>query len=211
MARVFIAARLPADVGERVASVQRELDRGLADIKWVEAENLHFTLRFFGELAPEAIERSVAAVTAVAKSTMTFPLRIEGLGSFPERGRPRVIWLGVSTGRQELTNLARGLEEAFATSGLGRADRAFAPHLTLGRVRDPNARRGSRARVPVQAAAAMHAVIGAVSFEPAEFEVEDIAVVESRLFPGGPEYHDIHRARLGGTGRAGGGGEPEIC
>jgi 2'-5' RNA ligase len=207
MARVFVAVRLPAAVAERVAQVGRDLERGLADVKWVEIENLHFTLRFFGELDPQAIERAVLAVSAVTEATTTFTLRLEGLGTFPPQGRPRVIWAGVTSGGEELMGLASRLEARFVELGLGRADRAFAPHLTLGRVRDPNApgRRGGKARghVPLQAPAAMQAAIGAARFEGADFRVDEVRVVESRLHPAGPEYLDIHKADLGGAAAAG--------
>ena len=207
MARVFVALRLPAAVAERMAAVGRDLERKLADVKWVETENLHFTLRFFGELDPGAVERVVLAVTAVTAATTAFTLRLDGLGTFPPRGRPRVLWAGVGAGRAELEALASRLEERFVEHGLGRADRVFAPHLTLGRVRDPNApgRRGrpARERIPEQAPAAVHAAIEAARFEPVEFRADEVCVVESRLHPTGPEYLDIHRAGLGGAAAAG--------
>ncbi len=198
MARVFVAVRLPAFLAEKIASVQGALDRALADVKWVETENLHLTLRFFGELDPGAMARVAAAVTTVTAATTAFAVRIEGLGTFPERGRPRVIWAGIAQGGDELKQLAVGLEEEFVRVGLGRGDRPFAPHLTLGRVRDPNARRGSQTGpVPLQATAAMRAAIGATVFEPGVFEVSEVVVVESRLSPRGPHYQDLHRGILG--------------
>ncbi len=207
MARIFVALRLPRAVADRMAAVGRDLERKLADVKWVETENLHFTLRFFGELDPGAVERVVLAVTAVTAATTTFTLRLEGLGTFPPQGRPRVLWAGVSAGAAELAALASRLEEGFVERGLGRADRAFAPHLTLGRVRDPNApgRRGrpARERIPLEAPAAMRAAIAAARFEPIEFRAGEIAVVESRLRPAGPEYLDIDRAGLGGAAATG--------
>jgi 2'-5' RNA ligase len=211
VARIFVALRLPPAIADRVAAVRRQLELKLVDVKWVETENLHFTLRFFGELEPGAVERAVAAVTAAAAATTPFPLRLEGLGTFPPAGRPRVLWSGVSTGRTELSALASRLEERFVERRLGRADRDFAPHLTLGRVRDPNspARRGRPARehIPREAPAAMREAIAAIRFAPVEFRAAGIAVVESRLHPGGPEYLDIHGAAFGEAGAAGGGPE----
>jgi 2'-5' RNA ligase len=207
MARVFVAVRLPAAAGEQVSRVSRDLERGLADVKWVETENLHFTLRFFGELDPAAIDRAIGVVSTVTAATMAFTLRLEGLGTFPPRGRPRVIWVGVTSGREELVALATGLDDRFIAEGLGPADRAFTPHLTLGRVRDPNARRGRGSgrspHVPLQAPAAMQAAVGAARIEPAEFPVEGVSVVESRLHPTGPEYLDLYMGRLGGAAPAG--------
>ena len=203
MARVFVAARIPRTLAAGVATVQRELDRRLVDVKWVEPENLHLTLRFFGELNEGKIERVVGAVIEVTSLATPFTARLEGIGTFPTRGRPRVIWAGMTVGSERLSATAEALERAFVTAGLGQADRPFTPHLTLGRVKDPRARsHGGRKgeRPPRQATAEMQAVVGKTHFGPADFEVREIAVVESRLSPRGPSYLDLHVAPLMGDG-----------
>jgi 2'-5' RNA ligase len=200
MARVFVAARLPAGLAASVAAVQRELDRRLVDVKWVEPENLHLTLRFFGELEAAEIERVGEAVTEVTRAATPFTARMEGIGTFPGRGRPRVIWAGMSAGGERLVAMAEALEGAFIRAGLGRCDRPFTPHLTLGRVRDPRARSHGRrleVRHPPQATIEMHAVVGETRFGPTDFEVREISVVQSRLSPRGPSYLDLYVAPMG--------------
>lgn len=202
MARIFVAVRLPAALADEIETVQRALDRRLVDVKWVESENLHLTLRFFGDLDGGDVERVVQAVTAVSEATTPFTVRFEGIGTFPARGRPRVVWVGMTDGSDQLVAMALALEDAFVAADLGGADRPFAPHLTLGRVRDPNRRgRGGRLRekVPLQATAAMHAAVGEARFGPVAFELREIAVVESHLSPRGPTYLDSHVVRLGPT------------
>ncbi len=199
MARIFVATRLPGALAEAIALTQQALDRRLVDVKWVEAENLHFTFRFFGELRADEIEAVMKVVTEVAEMTTAFTARLEGIGTFPPRGRPRVVWAGVSAGEESLLRLATALEDGFVAAGLGRADRPFTPHLTLGRVRDPNPRgRGGRKleRRPAQATSAMHEAIAEAALEPAEFEVGEVAVIESRLSPRGPTYVNVHVAPL---------------
>jgi 2'-5' RNA ligase len=176
MARVFAAVRLPAELTDGAVAVQRGLDGQLVDVKWVEPENLHLTLRF------------------------RFTIRLGGVGTFPGRGRPRVIWIGITDGGERLAAMAAALEQAFVARGLGPGDRAFSPHLTLGRVRDPNQRsrgRGQRReRVPLQATEAMHAAIAGAGYGPADFEVREVALVESHLSRQGPEYRDRQRSLL---------------
>ena len=193
MARMFVAVRLPESSLRSLVEAQRALERRIADVKWVERENLHFTLRFFGELAPEDIARAIEAATAVTKVTPAFTLGIAGLGAFPVHGRPRVLWAGVGAGEEPLLALAAALDRGFVAAGLGGADRPFAPHLTLGRVRDPNAprSRGPRPpRVPPQATAPMREAIAETRCEPVTFQVTSVAMVESRLSPRGPTYLD---------------------
>jgi 2'-5' RNA ligase len=204
MARIFVATRLPIALVPHLAAIQDALDRRLVDVKWVEPENLHLTLRFFGELDSEAIGRVERVVTEVTRTGTPFTIRLEGIGAFPPRGRPRVIWVGMSRGAGDLTALALRLEQAFVAHGLGGTDRPFAPHLTLGRVREPRAegpRRHRGPRPPAQATAAMQTAIADARFEPADFEVSEVAVVESQLSPGGPTYSNRVVTVLGQASR----------
>jgi 2'-5' RNA ligase len=200
MARVFAAVRLPAELTDGAVAVQRGLNGQLVDVKWVEPENLHLTLRFFGEVDDGAIVRIEEAITEVSRVTTPFTIRLGGVGTFPGRGRPRVIWIGITNGGDRLAAMAAALEQAFVARGLGRGDRAFSPHLTLGRVRDPNQRsrgRGHRReRVPLQATEAMRAAIAGAGYGPADLEVREVALVESHLSPRGPEYRNRHRSPL---------------
>jgi len=198
MARMFVAVRLPAAIARELVSLGRRLERSILDVRWVAEENLHFTLRFFGELTEDEVARAIQAATAVAASTTGFTLEIQGLGTFPESGRPRVLWVGVGAGGEALIELARGLDAAFQTAGLGPADRPFAPHLTLGRFRDPNPPRRGGARppaVPLQAVPAIRQALASEAPGGQEFRVESVALIESRLSPRGPTYQD--RALLG--------------
>jgi 2'-5' RNA ligase len=203
MPRVFVAVRLPAALARGIAAVQQELAPRLVDVKWVETENLHFTLRFFGELEAPEIDRVRQVVTEVTQLATPFTVALEGIGTFPERGRPRVIWAGMAAGGERMVELARALDAAFVAAELGRADRPFTPHLTLGRVRDPGRDRGRRGGgrreiVPPQAAVAMRAAVAGARYGPAELAVREVAVVESLLSPRGPTYRDLQVAELGG-------------
>ncbi|HWN81430.1 MAG TPA: RNA 2',3'-cyclic phosphodiesterase [Candidatus Udaeobacter sp.] len=209
MARMFVAVRLPAAVAHELASLEQRLERSILDVRWVAEENLHFTLRFFGELDGGQVARATAAATAVAGASTGFTLEILGLGTFPPAGRPRVLWAGVGTGREALCELARELDRAFQAADLGPADRPFAPHLTLGRFRDPNPpprRGGARApTVPAQAVPAIRAALATEGAVRQEFRAEAVTLIESRLSPRGPSYADRAQLVLGGRP-----GSPEV-
>jgi 2'-5' RNA ligase len=212
MARIFVAVRLPAPVAKELAGLSERLAGRIADVKWVAEENLHFTLRFFGQLEETALARATEAARSVTEVTTGFTLELAGVGTFPDSGRPRVLWVGVEAGREELIALAGGLETAFRNAGLGSADRPFAPHLTLGRARDPNpAPRPGQPRppaVPRQAVVEIRAALAAAALPPATFRVAEVALIESRLSRAGPTYKDREvlalRGLEGGSGRRGG-------
>jgi 2'-5' RNA ligase len=96
----------------------------------------HLTLRFLGEVAPERNDAIAARLAGVARESPPFVLRLEGVGAFPNPARPRVLWVGVTEGRQEVTALARRVRDALAEE-FGPETEEFVPHLTLFRVRSP--------------------------------------------------------------------------
>ncbi len=210
MPRVFVAVRLPAAAATVVAKTQDSLRQRVHDVKWVESENLHLTLRFFGELGEDDLRGATEVVQAVTKSVTPFTIELEGVGCFPPEGRPRVIWVGTRTGGAQLVQLAGQLDEAFGAAGLGRERRPFRPHLTIGRPRGPDRRRGQRRGrrqygppPSLQAVSEIRAAVAAARCGPLPFAVEAVVVVESILRPAGPFYEDLAQGRLGPAGSAG--------
>ena len=130
--------RLFAGVGvaatEGVRGRVEELRRALRGegIRWTRLENLHVTVEFFGAVAEEGIPGLAQALGRAAAGAEGFPLRLAGVGTFGGARHPRVLWLGVeSAGLGELHGrVAAALREG----GWEPEARAFAPHLTLGRI-----------------------------------------------------------------------------
>ncbi|MGD8396661.1 MAG: RNA 2',3'-cyclic phosphodiesterase, partial [Candidatus Eiseniibacteriota bacterium] len=146
------------------------------------------------ELDGDPLARAEDVVRSVARSATPFTVVLERLGCFPDRGRPRVFWVGLGDGAPRLAELATALAEGFAAAGLGREARPFRPHLTIGRLRQPDRRRRGRRPQPPpkppQAVAAIQAALAAVACGPLDLPVGALAVVESQLRPGGPVYRD---------------------
>jgi len=94
----------------------------------------HLTLCFLGEVRPEVNGPIADRLREVAAASLPFVLRLEGLGAFPSAARPRVVWVGVTQGREEVVELARRVQQALADL-LGTPAEEFVPHLTLFRVR----------------------------------------------------------------------------
>ncbi|MGQ9531522.1 MAG: RNA 2',3'-cyclic phosphodiesterase [Desulfotomaculales bacterium] len=174
--RLFVAVNLPGSLKARIAALQRELALSGADVKWVEEENLHLTVKFLGEMAPERLAELEEALARAVPACRAFRLELSGLGTFPARGVPRVLWVGVGGEVEAFRELYGAVERALAPLGFTGEGREFRPHLTLGRVRSPRGVDVLRNR--------MAALDGAYG----DLAVGEVALMESRLTPRGPIY-----------------------
>ena len=135
--RQFLAVELSGGLRDDLRSLQQQLRTETDGWRWVNPRSIHLTLRFLGEVATELDERCRGAWRTVAAGSRPFTVRLDGVGSFPPRGRPRVLWVGVredgSDGR--LASLAAAFETAARDAGFEHENRPFRPHLTLARAR----------------------------------------------------------------------------
>jgi RNA 2',3'-cyclic 3'-phosphodiesterase len=128
MIRLFAALPIPDDIGEVLARRQQ----GLPGARWSPLENLHVTLRFFGEVVETAAADLDAALASL--SAEAFDVQLAGVGAFGDRDRMRAVWAGV-TPSAPLTRLAGKCETAARQAGLPPESRAFRPHVTLAYLR----------------------------------------------------------------------------
>jgi 2'-5' RNA ligase len=133
--RVFIAVDVPGAFQGKLGSVVESLRHLPGEARWVSAPHLHFTLRFLGDISVSQLPGVGDTLREVAGRHRAFPLTVAGLGLFPERGAPSVVWLGVREGRAELVALQADLEVALERLGFAKEERPFAPHVTLARLR----------------------------------------------------------------------------
>ncbi|MBX7078954.1 MAG: RNA 2',3'-cyclic phosphodiesterase [Nannocystaceae bacterium] len=151
MARLFLGLDLPDVVDEHLSL----LCGGVPGARWEPRENLHLTLRFLGELEGETQRRAIEALETVHAEP--FVLELAGVGVFPPRGEPRVLWAGVADAGP-VTELVRRIERALQRAGLPPEPRKFAAHVTLARLRDAPRER-------VAAFLAHHGLLRTASFE----------------------------------------------
>ncbi|MBM3889321.1 MAG: RNA 2',3'-cyclic phosphodiesterase [Verrucomicrobia bacterium] len=183
--RLFIAVDISEAVRDAVAATQSQLKLANADVAWVKPENFHLTLKFLGEVPDEELDDINAALDLAAAPHGAFEMEMRGMGCFPDRGVPRVVWAGVGEGRDALKGLARDLEEAMAALRFAREKREFAAHLTIGRVRSP--RGADRLRRHVDAE--LETVFGRST-------VDQVRLYKSTLAPGGSIYEVLGAAKL---------------
>ena len=164
LGRYFIALALPT--AERAALLALQVPkRGFA---WTRPEQMHVTLRFIGAL--EAARAMDLAEALAAVRVEPFFLPLEGLGVFPPRGTPRVVWVGVGKGHPHLFQLRQRIDDTLLACGIEADVRRFHPHVTLARLR-PEASAG----------AVQHFLKSHRGFEGPIFRVEHFGLYASEL------------------------------
>ena len=191
--RLFVAINLPDAKRRAIAEATASLREVAPSVGWVDESRLHLTLKFIGERPAEEAGPLADSLRRVCGAHDPVVLDVGGLGAFPSRRNPRVIWLGVAPD-PKLELLHHDVEEACAALGYEIEGRAFRPHLTLGRVRD-RARGAASIEAPVAAALARSAreVQGRWTVN-----VTSIDLMESVLGREGPRYRLVDAAPLGG-------------
>ncbi len=170
MKRLFLGLPVPDYLGNALAG----LDPGIEGVRWLEATQFHLTLAFLGAVGPEEQALLEEKLGAVEVGRFFLPLR--GLGTFPAKGEPRVVWVGVGAGHPHLFQLHKRVNEAVLAAGLEADLRPWHPHVTLARC--DRAPRG-----PVQKFVREHA-----DFEAGLMKAESFALFSSRPGPAGSIY-----------------------
>lgn len=178
--RAFIAIDIDEKIRAGLADLQKRLNAKVdikkGDVKWVEPENIHLTLKFLGEIKDEQLAEVCDITKQVAETHKNFTLDVESAGSFGGRSA-KVIWVGISKGAEELLALQKDLENQVSQLGYPPEEREFSAHLTVCRVK--NLKAGFKlAEVVVQFAKLK---LGSVS-------ANAIHVYQSQLTPSGPVY-----------------------
>jgi 2'-5' RNA ligase len=183
--RLFIAVDIGDEVRRNLLAEQSILRRDWPAIKWVAVENIHLTLVFLGDVFIEQVPRLVEALDRVAGGTAPFTCGVAGVGTFGSPRAPRVVWAGVTGGRERLAVLQRDVDVAVRALGLRGEERAFTPHLTMARVKWAADAKGLADRLAVAPGKPLgNVAVGAVE------------LIGSELTPKGPVYTVLHTARL---------------
>lgn len=179
--RLFVAVRIDPEVARTIAAFSDALkqqinrDAPSARITWVKEDQLHITIRFVGHVDAAQGARIQDALKPSVE-VEPFEVLVAGAGAFPPRGAPRVLWAGIQAGGDALAALERDVSGRLGSCGVEREDRAYSPHITLARIREPG---GLRTR-------ALFDGIAAQRF--GGWRVDAITLFESRPSPRGHEY-----------------------
>jgi len=177
--RSFLAFDIEShEVRNKLAKAQALLSQTGADLKLVETENIHITMRFLGNINPPTVEKVFEEMKKV--QFVPFNVQLKGLGAFPDVRYPRVVWAGITEGQDQLRSVFNQLEPKLR--GLGFADdpKGFSAHLTLARVRS------GRNKQQLAKALAENA-----TFDFGNVKAECLRLKQSILSPKGPTYSTI--------------------
>ena len=135
--RLFVAAAVPDEVKVNMEAAQADLRRVLPDrnVRWARREQFHLTLRFLGGVEAAQVEPLAEAIRAACAGFCALHLRAEQIGCFPERGYPRVVWVGVRDQAEQLPRLQQVVEAATAGFTSEPKEERFTGHLTLARIK----------------------------------------------------------------------------
>ncbi len=183
MKRIFAAVRIEPQ--QAIHNLMQQMKHQLAAdrIKWVEEENMHITLKFFGETPDDKVIEIAEALKEIAP-TPSFSIEFTHLGIFGSSYKPRVIWLGTDDGGN-LANLSEAVRKTILPLGFEDDRQNFVPHLTLGRINFINDKSYFQKTID--------------SFSTVKFSNQPINgfyLYESILSPAGPKYSVIESYKL---------------
>ena len=185
--RLFVAVDLDAASRAVVADEQRRVltrVRAQSSLRVVDPQQVHVTLAFLGEIGSPLSDRVTEAMAQPVTDVAPFRLGIAGLGMFPPRGAPRVLWLGLEEGAREMTALQSSVALRLGALGVVLENRPFQPHVTIARWRD--ARPSDRSLVEKDAGRS----------HIASMSVDRVTLFESRLSSKGASHFPVAHAHL---------------
>ena len=190
--RLFVALDLDDDAIQAIAAVQQRVAKALEanrSITQVDPARMHLTLVFLGEIA-EATVPAIVDTLSASIDVRQFAAEFQGLGVFPTRGAPRVLWLGVAAGAEQIVEVQRAVASRVERLGVALERRPFHPHLTLARWRTSRTSRTSRPSDRQRA-------LSIDTHKPvARVNIDHATLYQSRRSPAGPTYTALTRANL---------------
>ena len=181
--RAFLAIDLDDDLKPKIHKIIKEFKQIDANIKYVDLQNLHFTLKFFGDIDTEGIDLISSKIENVIKDFDSFNIKIKGCGAFPNTNRIKVIWVGLDED-EILKNLHDRLDKEFNSIGFD-LDKKYSSHLTIGRMKS------AKGKADVKKTMETNKTV-----DIGTMEVNTIILKKSTLTPSGPIYEDLIEYRL---------------
>ena len=187
--RTFICIELSSEMRHKLGELIVQLSRAAPEraVRWDRADKIHLTLKFLGDTRLDDVARIEEALVNATRYIKKFSFTLDGLGCFPNLKQPRVVWVGVKDSAA-LIEMQNRIETHIVPLDFPKEDRAFSPHITLGRVR----REASRA----EAASVGEAVRARANQTFGIESVSRVILMKSDLQRGGSIYTQLFTVNL---------------
>ena len=177
--RAFLSIDIDDDaLLSRIVHIQQKLDLQAAKMKLVERDNIHFTLRFFGDTPVSKLELMHTELSKVQFAPFT--IEIAGVGAFPSIRRPRVVWVGLAQNAKLMIDLKREIDDYLGNLGYPPEKKRFHAHATFARVRAVR----NRDRMIANLESVANESVGIMT-------VSDFRMTKSTLTSSGPIYETL--------------------
>lgn len=181
--RAFLSIDLKNNLQEKVYEIEKEFKKIDAKISYVEAKNLHITLKFFGGLDEAGIPKISEKIEEVLENYEPFGINIRGCGAFPSEDHIKVLWVGTDDNKI-IIQLQEDIDNALAEIGFEK-DKNFSTHVTFGRMKSPKGKKEVKEEIEKYS-----------NREIGTMNVKEIKLKKSTLTPEGPVYEDVKVYKL---------------
>ncbi len=185
--RTFIAINLAGSLHKTLSEVIEKFSASKASVKWVEPENAHLTLKFLGNVDEPRLPEVFGACQKAVEGFGPIDLEVRAVGCFPNLNRPRIVWLGIEKGAEQIRRLQQEIETELERIGFPKEDREFKTHLTIGRVKGKQ----GISRLCQLLEEEKNVFIGSM-------RAEKVSVMKSQTLPRGPVYTELNAIPLKG-------------
>jgi len=176
--RSFIAVNLNPEIKEYLTSLQANLNVPETKIKWVEKNNLHLTMKFLGDISLEQTELVKSIIKEISTRHSPFITKLSStVGTFPTYKMPRIIWVGIKEGANQLYELYDSIEAMLYKKDFPKENKEFSSHITIGRVKF------------IRDKTNFIQILKRIEVNNFTQEVDSIDLMESELTPNGPIYN----------------------
>ena len=200
--RTFIALELPSHIGQQLEEISNSLQAFLHKqnaprrLRWSSQSNAHLTLRFLGDTSQTQADKLSTRLQAIITKEQSFELSLGELGCYPNRRRPRVVWVGLQGELSCLQTLQAAIEDAAQQAGFEPEKRPYSPHITLARVR-----RGTSSRQLKLISQSLQGTRSGNQPPKLEdntlpFKVNEVVYMKSELRPSGAIHERLQQYRL---------------
>jgi len=188
--RTFLGIELDQGMRDAIQKWIDPIKRETREFRWVKSENLHFTIRFLGDVEESKVNGIGGVLDQALSPFKAFPLSLDDVGGFPKLSYPRVLWIGIRRGFDECCKIKNAMDHALVGLGFRMESQEYVPHLTLARAK-------GKPSLP--------SAIGVNAFDSLrgmEMDVRAVTLFKSELTSSGSVYTKLHTASSSDKGNA---------